>query len=403
MKQLSDCRVLIVDDAKTNLDILVEGLKGDHKLSLAVNGEMALQAATRNPPDLVLLDIMMPGMDGYEVCRRLREMPETAEVPIMFLSSLEEVQNKTRGFEVGANDYLTKPFEMLEVKARVRSLLKAKAYNDAVKEQLAAELRVAREIQMGMLPHDFSEFERTYGVEFGAVLEPTREVGGDLYGVCGSDSARLMVFLGDVSGKGIPASLFMVRAISLARLLAREISEPERILARLNDELAADNPSGMFVTFLCAVFESASRRLTLSNAGHCLPLLLPRDGPPDWVCRQLGTALGFEPGLEFQRMELTLREGDALVFYTDGVTEAFNREEVMYGEDRLLADAASCTGQEARAISAGLLAKVRGFAHGAPQSDDIAILTLKVREEKAETAEELSGRAMAPLPAEGNA
>ncbi|HVQ15342.1 MAG TPA: response regulator, partial [Vicinamibacterales bacterium] len=184
MKKLSDCRVLLVDDAKANLDILVEGLKGDHKLSVAMSGETALQIAARTPPDLVLLDIVMPGLDGYQVCHRLRRMPETAEVPIMFLSSLEDVQNKTRGFEAGANDYLTKPFEMLEVKARVRSLLEAKAYSDAVKEEIATELRVAREIQMGMLPHDFTPFEEAYAVSFGAVLEPAREVGGDLYGVC---------------------------------------------------------------------------------------------------------------------------------------------------------------------------------------------------------------------------
>src|SRR5687768_9293542 len=152
MQSLSDCRVLLVDDAKANLDILVDGLKGDHKLSLALNGEAALQIAARTPPDLVLLDIMMPGLDGYEVCRRMRQMPETAEVPIMFLSSLEDVHNKTRGFEAGANDYVTKPFDLLEVKARVRALLKAKLYSDAVKEQLAADLRVAREIQMGMIP-----------------------------------------------------------------------------------------------------------------------------------------------------------------------------------------------------------------------------------------------------------
>src|SRR6478609_246161 len=237
MKSLSDCRVLLVDDTKANLDILVASLKNDHKLSLALNGDQALQAAARTPPDLVLLDIMMPGMDGYEVCRRLREMPETAEVPIMFLSSLEEVRNKTRGFEAGANDYLTKPFEMLEVKARVRSLLKAKAYSDAVKEQIASELRVAAEIQMGMLPSDFSALEQAYDVEFGAVLEPAREVGGDLYGVCAAAKDRLVVFLGDVSGKGLPASMFMVRAVSLARLLSRGIADPEKVLAQLNDEV----------------------------------------------------------------------------------------------------------------------------------------------------------------------
>src|SRR5678815_1005543 len=331
MKSLADCRVLLVDDTKANLDILVEGLKVDHKLSLAMNGETALQAVRRAPPDLVLLDIVMPDMDGYEVCRRLREMPETADVPIMFLSSLEDVQNKTQGFEAGGNDYVTKPFEMLEVKARVHSLLKAKAYNDAVKEQIASELRIARDIQMGMLPHDFSAINETYNVNLDAVLHPAREVGGDLYGVCACGPERLMLFFGDVSGKGIPASMFMVRAISLARLLAREVAEPDEILARLNDELSAENPSGMFVTFLCAVFEPTSRRLMLANAGHCRPVLLSADEPPRWAVKNLGTALGFETGLEFERTDLTLRPGDTLILYSDGVSEAFNPQEECYG------------------------------------------------------------------------
>jgi Serine phosphatase RsbU, regulator of sigma subunit len=378
MKNLADCRVLLVDDAKANLDILVEGLRSDHKLSLALNGEAALQVAARTPPDLVLLDIVMPGLDGYEVCRRLREMPETAEVPIMFLSSLEEIQNKARGFEVGANDYVTKPFEMLEVKARVRSLLKAKAYSEAVKEQIASELRVAREIQMGMLPHDFAALEQTYNISFDAVLEPAREVGGDLYGVCAARGDRLVIFVGDVSGKGIPASMFMVRAISAARLLSRDDPEPQRVLQRLNDELAADNPSGMFVTFICAVFESRSGKLTLANAGHCRPVMLPRGESPRWAVKNLGTALGFEPGIQFERTELTLHEGDALILYTDGVTEAFNTQEECYGNERLLADACAFGGGSATSMTKGLLQNVRAFAGKAPQSDDIAILALKV-------------------------
>jgi sigma-B regulation protein RsbU (phosphoserine phosphatase) len=378
MKKLSDCRVLLVDDAKANLDILVEGLKSDHKLSLALNGETALQIANRMPPDLVLLDIVMPGLDGYEVCRRMRQMPETAEVPIMFLSSLEEVQNKTLGFEAGANDYLTKPFEMLEVKARVKSLLKAKAYSDAVKEQMASELRIAREIQMGMVPHEFAGIQQAYSVEFGALLEPAREVGGDLYGVCAATPERLVLFLGDVSGKGIPASMFMVRAISLARLLSREITAPECILARLNDELAEDNASGMFVTFLCAVFEPGSGRLALANGGHCRPVLLARGEAPRWAVKNLGTALGFERSLNFERTDLTLREGDAMIFYSDGVSEAFNPLEECYGNEQLLADAGTLAGQSAPAMAAGLLQKVRTFAAAAPQSDDIAILAMKV-------------------------
>jgi sigma-B regulation protein RsbU (phosphoserine phosphatase) len=387
MKTLSDCRVLLVDDSKSNLDVLVEGLKADHKLSLAMNGDGALQAVRRTPPDLVLLDIVMPGMDGYEVCRRLRQMPETAEVPIMFLSSLEEVRNKTLGFEAGANDYVTKPFDMLEVKARVRSLLKAKAYSDAVKEQIASELRVAREIQMGMLPHDLTAAEKAYDVSFGAALEPARDVSGDLYGVCAAGPERLVVFLGDVSGKGIPASMFMMRTITLAQLLARDIAEPERILARLNDELATDNPAGMFVTLLCASFEPKSHRLALANAGHCRPVLLSGDGPPRWAVKNLGTALGFETGVAFERTEWTLKPGDALILYSDGVSEAFNPQDECYGLDRLLGDAAGCAGQSAPAITARLLQQVHAFASGVPQSDDIAILTLKVNDDEARRTE----------------
>jgi phosphoserine phosphatase RsbU/P len=382
MKNLSDSRVLIVDDAKSNLDLLVEGLKADYRLSVALNGEMALKAAAQSPPDLILLDIVMPGMGGYEVCRRLREIPETAEVPIMFLSSLEDVENKAKGFEAGANDYLTKPFEMLEVKARVHSLIKAKAYNDAAKEQIASELRVARDIQRGILPHDFSEVEQVYGVNIEAILEPAREVGGDLYGVCAAGPERLVLFLGDVSGKGIAASLFMVRAVSLARLLAQEITEPECILARLNDELAADNPSGMFVTFVCAVFTPRSGKLSLANAGQCRPLLLRATEPPRWTIDKLGTALGFERGLKFERTDIILHDGDALVFYSDGVNEAFNPQQQCYGNEHLLLDVDNSRNQSASSIAGRLLKKVRDFVGNAPQSDDIAILVFKAGNEK---------------------
>ena len=112
MKELSDCRILIVDDAEANVDVLVSALRDEYKLSVAIDGEGALRSIEKSPPDLVLLDIVMPGIDGYEVCRRLRAAAATRELPIMFLSSLEDVKDKTRGFEVGANDYVTKPFEV---------------------------------------------------------------------------------------------------------------------------------------------------------------------------------------------------------------------------------------------------------------------------------------------------
>jgi sigma-B regulation protein RsbU (phosphoserine phosphatase) len=306
----------------------------------------------------------------------LHRQPELAYKIVRVLSlRLEQHQNRTISDLQAKNLQLTQAYEQL--RAAQADLIE--------KEKMERELEVAREIQMGMLPHEFAGVEQAYGVSFGAVLEPAREVGGDLFGVCAAGPDRLVVFLGDVSGKGIPASMFMVRAISLARLLARDIAEPERILARLNDELAADNPSGMFVTFLCAVFEPKSHRLTLANAGHCRPVLLPAGESPRWAVKNLGTALGFEPGLEFERTQLMLRDGDALILYSDGVSEAFNPQEECYGNERLLTEAGGLAGQSAMAVTTSLLQNVRAFAGSAPQSDDIAILALKVNGKEART------------------
>ena len=228
IRELAECRVLIVDDVKANVDMLVEALRGDYKLSVALDGEAALRAVEKAAPDLLLLDIVMPGIDGYEVCRRLRADPATREIPIMFLSSLEDVQDKARGFELGANDYLTKPFEILEVKARVRSLLKAKAYADAIRAAQERDLAIAREIQMGILPSDLASPSRGLGLDVHATIEPARHVGGDLFEVLRVSDDRLVVAVGDVCGKGIPAALFMAVTVTLLRTLARQLEGPRR-------------------------------------------------------------------------------------------------------------------------------------------------------------------------------
>jgi phosphoserine phosphatase RsbU/P len=379
MKKLSDCRVLLVDDAKANLDILMEGLKADHKLSLAMNGEMALQIAARTPPDLILLDIVMPGLDGYEVCRRLREMPGTAEVPIMFLSSLEEVHNKTRGFEVGANDYLTKPFDMLEVKARVRSLLKAKAYSDAVKEQIASELRVAREIQMGILPLDAPGAAHGTGLEVHGLLQPAQEVGGDLYEALRLPDGNLLAVIGDVAGKGIPAALFMAVTTTLVRAMAPETSRPEELLSRVSDALSLHNPQTMFVTLLCAVYDVRTGQLHYASAGHP-PAVLIRDGSAQFLPLKPGMVAGVMAGLALPSQMMELQVGDQIVFYTDGVTEAFDAAGVLYGEAKLLAELSRQPGQSASATSDALLRSVKAHAGKCPQSDDITLLVLERRQ-----------------------
>jgi sigma-B regulation protein RsbU (phosphoserine phosphatase) len=383
VKDLSDSRVLIVDDAKTNVDILVEALRNEYKLSVALDGAAALRSVEKSTPDLVLLDIVMPGLDGYEVCRRLRAHEPTREVPVMFLSSLEDVKNKAQGFEVGGNDYLTKPFEVLEIKARVRSLLKAKAYADAIREAMARDLRIAREIQMGILPADLTAATKGTGLDVHAIIEPAREVGGDLYEVLRVSERRVVVALGDVSGKGIPAALFMAVTVTVLRTLARQIAEPDEILRRLNDELAEQNPRGMFVTLQCLVFDLEHERVSCAGAGHHQLAIVSPGRPPRLTCPSSGRPAGLMSLNPIERVTLPLERGDTFVLFSDGVSEAMNREEDFYGEERLLAALATASGTTPAETLTRVLADVRAFTAGAKQSDDITLLAVQYRPLKA--------------------
>jgi sigma-B regulation protein RsbU (phosphoserine phosphatase) len=377
MIDLSESRVLIVDDVKANVDVLVEALRGEFKLSVALNGESALRSAEQVPPDLVLLDIMMPGMDGYEVCRRLRASSHTREVPVMFLSTLEDVANKTRGFEAGANDYLTKPFDALEVQARVRSLLKAKAYSDAVKEKLANELRIAREIQLGILPLEVSSCAEGTGLDIHAVMEPALEVGGDLYEVLRAGDDRVVVVVGDVSGKGIPAALFMAVTTTLIRVICTGLQQPEAILARVNDFLANQNPQNLFVTLSCAVFDLPSKQVVYASAGHPSPVLLRAGATPSLPFTSTAYPAGIMSGSQITSESLDLQTGDSLIFYTDGVTEAFNAQEEQFGARRLTEHLARMPGRSASDLVATTLDAVRSHAGDHPQSDDITIVAVR--------------------------
>jgi sigma-B regulation protein RsbU (phosphoserine phosphatase) len=377
VKDLADSRILIVDDVKANVDILVQALRDEYKLSVALDGAAALRAMEKSPPDLVLLDIVMPGLDGYEVCRQLRARESMRDVPVMFLSALEDVKNKAQGFEVGGNDYLTKPFEVLEVKARVRSLLKAKAYADAVRDAMARDLRIAREIQMGILPAHLAAATQGTGLDVHAVIEPAREVGGDLYEVLRASPDRVVVALGDVSGKGIPAALFMAVAVTVLRTLARQIAEPDEILRRLNDELAEQNPRGMFVTLQCLVFDLVHQRVSCAGAGHHQLAVLSPARPPRLAFPSSGRPAGLFLSNPIERETVALEPGDTFVLFSDGVSEAMNPDEDFYGEERLLAALATPSGATAAETVTRLMDDVRAFTAGAKQSDDITILAAR--------------------------
>jgi phosphoserine phosphatase RsbU/P len=265
---------------------------------------------------------------------------------------------------------------MLEVKARVHSLLRAKAYTEAVREQIASELRIAREIQLGFVETDIAACTQGTGLDVHAVLEPAHEVGGDLYAVVRTDDGRLVVAVGDVSGKGIPAALFMAVTTTLVRMAARQLHSPEQIILQVSDALAAQNPQNLFVTLCCAIFDPQTATLCCSSAGHPSPVLVRRNAAPSLPLPPLGMVAGVFPGMEVKSHTLNLRPGDTLVFYTDGVTEAFNSEEIVFGERRLIEYFAERSPQKAAETVAGVLGAVRQYAGDHPQSDDITVLAM---------------------------
>jgi len=145
MKELRSCKILITDDTKTNIDVLIQALKNDYKLGVALNGAKAIEYVRANHPDLILLDILMPGMDGFEVCRRLKDDPDTSDIPIIFITAMDSSGHKTKGFETGAVDYITKPFDITEVKARVKTHLSLRIAQEALKNQNAVLEQKVRE------------------------------------------------------------------------------------------------------------------------------------------------------------------------------------------------------------------------------------------------------------------
>jgi sigma-B regulation protein RsbU (phosphoserine phosphatase) len=209
------------------------------------------------------------------------------------------------------------------------------------------------------------------------LIEPARAVGGDLYDVVVPRPGEVCFVIGDVSGKGIPAALFMAVTDTLFVAAARETASPEALLARVNDALVEENSASMFVTLVCGMLDTGTGRLRLASGGHTRCVLLPRGETPRFLGLEPGCVVGIAGGQTFPRAELTLGPGDALFLYTDGVTEAHDPENQLFGEERLLEHLSRNAGQEPPALAEGVKAAVARFARETPQFDDIAILVVR--------------------------
>lgn len=247
------------------------------------------------------------------------------------------------------------------------------------KHTIEGELNAAREIQMSMVPKMFPPFPDRPEFELSAVIEPAKEVGGDFYDFFFVDRYHLVFLLGDVSGKGIPASLFMAVTKTLLKAVADEKTGIDQVLFRVNNELCEGNDMSMFATVFCCIIDTRTGKVEYSNAGHNPPVLCRRTENPEYLKTQGSLAVGSFEDSPYVRETLTLGVGDTIILYSDGVTEAMNKEETLFSEEKLLQSLREVNGRHPDELLKKILADVHGFAAGAPQSDDITILALQYK------------------------
>jgi sigma-B regulation protein RsbU (phosphoserine phosphatase) len=383
-------RILIVDDERLNINVLADLLKPSYKISAAVNGHQALKVArSDDPPDLILLDVMMPEIDGYEVCRQLKADAATRDIPIIFVTAMGQESDETKGLSLGAADYITKPISPAIVEARVRTqmerqqhleaLQRAHSIINAQKERMQEELNVGRDIQLSMLPSTFPAYPDREEFKLHASMEAAREVGGDFYDFFFVDDDHLCLCVGDVSGKGVPASLFMAISKVLIRLGASAELSTASILTRVNDELAANNDAMMFVTVVLGVLDVRTGELTYTNAGHNPPYIKRSDGQVERLSPRHGPMLGPKVGVAFDQGQAQLAAGDLLFLFSDGITEARDIERGFYGEPRLEGLLGELDGSDPETSIARIRSDIDDFATGAEQADDITMLALTFR------------------------
>ncbi|MEO5765266.1 MAG: SpoIIE family protein phosphatase [Casimicrobiaceae bacterium] len=383
----ADCALLVVDDNEDNREILAARLAklGYANVAWAADGREALDQIERSSFDLVLLDVMMPDIGGIEVLEALRAKGRLASLPVIMVSAASEQDSVVRCIELGAEDYLTKPVNVTMLRARVGATLEKKRLRDAARQrmtELGHELAAARELQLGMVPLDHDVDGSRVAMHF--MLEPARELGGDLCDYLFSDADTLWVGLGDVSGKGVAAAIFMARTWSVLRSLAGrapraapEDSDPAKVLGAVNRELCKANESSMFCSLFLARLHLRTGVLDHANAGHLPPYLLRATGAVESIVSLPALPVGAMAETTYASGTLQLHPGDGLFVYSDGITEAANVGGVQFGEPRL-ADALSELGTSAgRALLRSLRDRVLAHCGEAPQSDDIAALVMR--------------------------
>jgi len=381
-------KILVVDDEPDLESLILQKFRGkiktkEYEFHFAQNGAEALEKiANDRTIDLILTDINMPVMDGLTLLSKINELNNKL-LKSVIVSAYGDMENIRTAMNRGAYDFITKPIDLKDLEITIeKSLREIALYKQAMISHnklvaLQQELDIANVIQTSILPRTFPAFPERKEFDIFARMIPAKEVGGDLYDFFLIDKYRLGVVVGDVSGKGIAAALLMAVCKTLLKATAYKGMPAENILSEVNNILVDESPSNMFVTVFYGVLDTRSGAFEYSNGGHNSPYLISTDGKVQPLADIGGMLLGAMKIAQYESHVIMLKPGESLFFYTDGVTEAFNKDNEEYNEARLEKVLEGKHSLSTNDLVTHVFQDVQAFTNGVEQSDDITCLALK--------------------------
>ena len=382
-------KILSVDD-ELDLELLLTQYfrrkirKGEYEFHFAHNGLEALTMLLKEKDfDIILSDINMPEMDGLSLLTKINEMQNPALKCIM-VSAYGDMGNIRQAMNNGAFDFATKPIDLDDLSLTIEKAIEQISYIKAMQqehiqlESIKGDLAVAREIQQAILPRIIPPFpENAHQIDIAASMEAAKDVGGDFYDFFRIDEDHIGFVIADVSGKGVPAAIFMAVCRTLIRATGIKGGAPSECITYTNDLMVEESVSDMFVTVFYGIYNLKSGEVVYTNAGHNPPYVVKADGSIKNLPLSKNLVTGIVEGYQYTEETLQLEHGDTLLLYTDGVTEAIDTESKEYGEERLknlLRQSAQASCQE---LIDMVKADVKSFAGDEEQSDDITLLAIK--------------------------